>query len=387
MPDKIAVTTAVLMLAIGGGLFAVLSKDGPSELEQFERAVAEKKLDDLIITAPADVDTPEGMTWVPGGTFLMGDRRGKSPDEQFEHEVELDGYWMDKHEVTNAEFQVFVDATEYVTVAEKMPDLTNLDPNLVDSKDLKIPAEFNKPGAICRMCFDKDTKIDPNNTNAYTWWQYVPGANWKHPEGDGSDIKDRMDHPVVHVAHQDVRAYCEWAGKQLPTEAQWERAARGKLETKTYPWGDDRNPDGKWLNNIWQGSFPTENTATDGFEATSPVGSFPPNDFGLFDMSGNVWEWCADLYLPDYYHNSPRRNPPGPTESHDPQEPHILVKYVQRGGSFMCSDQYCVGYRNSARMKGEPDSGAFHCGFRCVVNVKDLDAFRNAPARKLAAKN
>ncbi len=201
----------------------------------------------------------------------------------------------------------------------------------------------------------------------------MKGANWKHPEGPESNIDDRRstDHPVVHVSWLDVEQYCRWAGKKLPTEAQWEYAARGGKRDLVYPWGNDRNPQGKWLNNIWQGEFPVTNTGADGFEKTSPVGSFPANGYGLFDMSGNVWEWCADFYQPDYYGSSPKANPPGPDHSFDPRKPGI-IKRVQRGGSFMCSEQYCVGYRVAARMKGEQDTGAFHTGFRCVVTPEML---------------
>ena len=407
-----SILAGALALALAGGavVSAVLDTSKPSEIEALREATAERQresetaLEDaesprrdesrntttqepayarrlLVVEAPRSA--PEGMVWIPGGAFTMGNRDGTNPDEQFEHVVELDGYWMDMHEVTNREYKAFVDATGFVTTAEKPPEITGLDPKAVDPRQLKIPEEFNKPGSICRHCFEPGTMIDPKTNNPYSWWGYVVGANWKHPEGPDSNILDRLDHPVVHVSRRDVLAYCNWAGKQLPTEAQWERAARGGHDRRIYPWGDDRNPGGKWLHNIWQGSFPTTNSRDDGFETTAPVGSFPPNDFGLHDMSGNVWEWCADKYMPNYYRNSPLRNPPGPSVGVDPQEAHILVKYVQRGGSFMCSDEYCVGYRVSARMKGEPDSGAFHTGFRCVVNADRLDDFRKAAARTL----
>ncbi len=313
--------------------------------------------------APAsDHPAIASMVWIPGGTFLMGSN--DALDEQPIHEVEMSGFWMDKYEVTNAEFQKFVTATSYITTAEQPPKLRSIDP---DSQlaNAAILEEFNHPGSICSLQLESRNDIDPVK-GAYSWWQYVKGADWKHPEGPGSDIADRMDHPVVHLSWLDVQAWCKWSGKQLPTEAQWEYAARGGRQGWTYPWGNSRNPDGHWLHNIWQGEFPITNTKADGYLRTSPVGSFPANEFGLFDMSGNVWEWCSDYYRPDYYSQSPRRNPVGPDSSLDPQEPGI-IKRVQRGGSFMCSEQYCVGYRVSARMKGEEDTGAFHTGFRCVI--------------------
>lgn len=286
------------------------------------------------------------------------------PDEAPPHPVALDGFWMDETEVTNRQFQAFVDATGYVTLPERKPELRSIQPGS-GLENIPILDEFNKPGSICSLQLDSREDIDPSK-GAYSWWQYLPGANWKHPEGPDSSIDQRMDHPVVHVSWLDAQAYCDWAGKTLPTEAQWEYAARGGREGLFYPWGNERNPNGTWQHNIYQGTFPIEDTAEDGFNRTAPVRSFPANDYGLFDMSGNVWEWCADYYQPDYYTTSPIHNPPGPNSSFDPQEPGI-IKRVQRGGSFMCSDQYCIGYRLSARMKGEQDTGAFHTGFRCVL--------------------
>jgi formylglycine-generating enzyme required for sulfatase activity len=194
-----------------------------------------------------------------------------------------------------------------------------------------------------------------------------------------------MDHPVVHVSYDDALAYCQWAGKQLPTEAQWEYAARGGLEKHNYPWGNDLKPGGKWQANIWQGKFPVENKAEDGYKFTAPVGKFPANGYGLHDMAGNVWEWCADWYTPDYYTHSPRRNPVGPEKGFDPSEPNV-PKRVQRGGSFMCSDNYCIGYSVAARMKGEPEAGSFHLGFRCVVPHDKLEAYLKAPGREWERK-
>ncbi len=318
--------------------------------------------------APADVhrnsERRKGMVWVPGGVAVMGNDAGP-PDEMPPHPIAIDGFWMDATEVTNRQFREFVNATGYVTLPERKPELRSIQKGS-GLDDIAILEEFNKPGSICSLQLESRDDIDPEK-GAYSWWQYTLGADWKHPEGPDSSIADRIDHPVVHVSWLDAKAYCDWAGKTLPTEAQWEYAIRGGRDGEFYPWGNNRNPDGKWLHNIWQGTFPIEDTSEDGFTRTAPVGSFPANDYGLFDLSGNVWEWCADYYQPEYYAVSPVHNPAGPDSSFDPQEPGV-IKRVQRGGSFMCSDQYCIGYRISARMKGEEDTGAFHTGFRCVVN-------------------
>lgn len=310
---------------------------------------------------------PEGMVWIPGGTFEMGCEiaDGGEPDETPVHKVELDGFYIDKTEVTNAQFMEFVEATGYKTTAEQKPFLRS-----VKGQGPIDVSDSVKPGSLCMNPNLKRGQFNPA-TGAYSWAGYIEGANWRHPEGPDSSIKDRMDHPVVHVSWLDAKAYCDWAGKKLPTEAQWEYASRGGRAGKTYPWGDKRNPDGKWMQNIWQGEFPVENTADDGFRGTAPVASFPPNGYGLYDMSGNVWEWVADYYRHDYYANSPRKNPPGPKDSLDPREPNI-IKRAQRGGSFMCADSYCISYRNSAREPGEEDTGTFHCGFRCVVTPEML---------------
>ncbi|MGQ0633196.1 MAG: formylglycine-generating enzyme family protein [Planctomycetaceae bacterium] len=318
----------------------------------------------IVFSAPAP--PPPGMVWIAGDRFTMGNAGGV-PDEGPEHEVELDGFWMDETEVTNAQFLEFVEATGYQTIAEKTPRREDFE-GLVDDVS-RIPAENLVPGSLCfnpafdRRAFRRDGPLWP-----YQVWLYVKGADWKHPDGPDSSIDNRRDHPVVHVAWDDAVAYCRWAGKRLPTEAEWEYAARGGLVGKRYPWGDELTPGGQWRTNIWQGEFPGTNTNADGYATTAPVRRFPPNRFGLYAMSGNVWEWCADWYQPEYYAHSPRRNPPGPDDSFDPNEPGV-PKRVQRGGSFLCNENYCLGYRVSARMKGEPTSGAYHVGFRCVKSV------------------
>lgn len=303
--------------------------------------------------APTDMSWTNGMVWIPGGTFHMGAETGQV-DEKPVHEVTVDGFWMDKTEVTNEEFEKFIKATGYVTIAERKPDpkdFPGADPEMLVAGSIV----FHPPPG--------DVPLD----NHYVWWTYVPGADWKHPEGPGSSIQGREKHPVVHVCYFDVIEYCKWAGKRLPTEAEWEYASRGGLDQKQYSWGEEQTPGGKWVANIWQGKFPNENTMDDGFRTTSPAGTFPPNGYGLYDMSGNVWEWCADWYAPDTYTMKVSLNPLGPSQeaSNDPNEPGV-AKRVQRGGSYLCSDSYCTGYRPSARMKNTPDSATSHTGFRCV---------------------
>lgn len=320
----------------------------------------------LIVKEP--YPTPPGMRWIPGGSFLMGSDNPRFPDEAPAHRVTLDGFWMDETEVTNAQFREFVKATGYVTIAEKTPKAEDFAGQVADIT--QIPPENLVAGSICfNSHFDPQKLRKDHPLWPYQVWKYVPGANWRQPEGPGSNLEGRWDHPVVHVSWEDAMAYCRWAGTRLPTEAEWEYAARGGREGAEYPWGNELNPEGKWWNNIWQGEFPLQNEVHDGYRQTSPVKAFPPNDYGLYDMSGNVWEWCYDWYAPDYYLVSPERNPLGPAESYDPLEPHI-PKRVQRGGSFMCSDNYCIGYRVAARMKGDPQSGTFHAGFRTVLTVK-----------------
>jgi sulfatase modifying factor 1 len=298
---------------------------------------------------------PEGMVWIPGGEFAMGSE--EFSDARPVHRVAVDGFWMDATEVTNAEFDRFVRATSYVTVAERVPRAEDYP---------GAPPENLVAGSVVFTPPPTEVPLD----NYYRWWRYVPGANWRHPEGPGSSITNRMNHPVVHVAYEDVLAYAKWANKRLPTEAEWEFAARGGLDGKPYVWGDDFRPHGKFMANTFQGHFPDKNTGEDGFVSTSPVKAFPPNGYGLYGMAGNVWEWVTDWYRPDYYAQlaaagGVAHNPKGPTDSFDPMQPGA-IKRVQKGGSFLCTDQYCSRYMPGGRGKGEPDTGTNHTGFRCI---------------------
>jgi len=312
------------------------------------------------------LDTPEGMAWIPGGEFSMGcaDPRGQpfgGPDPMRDarpiHRVHVDGFWMDRTEVTNARFAEFVAATGYVTVAERPPRPEDFP---------GAPPENLVPGALV---FTPPEVLVPLN-NHYVWWNYVPGADWRHPTGPESSVAGHDDDPVVQVAHEDAAAFAVWSGKRLPTEAEWECASRGGLTGMLYPWGNEFMPGGRFMANTWQGRFPLQNSAADGYVGAAPVGRYPANAYGLHDMSGNVWEWCSDWYRHDTYATAhaagkPERNPLGPQESFDPLEPHEK-KRVLRGGSFLCTEEYCSRYIVGTRGKGEPSSGCNHIGFRCV---------------------
>jgi formylglycine-generating enzyme required for sulfatase activity len=311
-------------------------------------------------------EAPPGMAWIPGGEFLMGtDDAEADPAEQPAHRVRVHGFWIDRTEVTNAEFRAFVDATGYLTTAERPVDWNQLKTQVPPGTP-KPPDEQLAPGSLVFTPPDRPVPLD-DITN---WWRWVPGANWKHPDGPGSSIEGKDVHPVVQVSWYDAVAYAQWAGKRLPTEAEWEFASRGGLAGKKYAWGDELQPAGKTLANTWQGHFPEMNTDEDGFPRTSPVKSFPANGFGLYDMMGNVWEWCSDWYRPDTYRLDssplPVQNPAGPEKSYDPAEPY-QPKRVTRGGSFLCSTNYCTNYRPSARRGTATDSGMSHLGFRCVL--------------------
>jgi len=303
----------------------------------------------------------KGMVWVPGGTFTMGSDRHYA-EEAPSHEVRIDGFWMDRHPVTNAQFARFVRETGYITFAERAPDPVQY-PDARPELLVAGSAVFFKPAQ--RVVLD----------NAYDWWTWVPGADWQHPLGPRSDVRGLSQHPVVHVAYEDAEAYARWAGKALPTEAEWERAARGGIERAEFVWGDEFAPNGRVMANTWQGEFPNENLLVDGFERTSPVGSFPPNGFGLFDMAGNVWEWTSDWYQDHAaveHGCCVQVNPAGGARerSVDPRQPGPgIPRKVMKGGSHLCAPNYCRRYRPAARMPQPIDTTTCHLGFRCIMRV------------------
>jgi sulfatase modifying factor 1 len=308
----------------------------------------------------ASSSAPADMVWIPGGSFLMGSDR-HYPEEAPVHQVTVDGFWIDRYTVTNREFARFVAKTGHVTVAEQAPDPADY-PGA--KPELLVPAStvFRNPGH----------RVDLRNP--YHWWTYVPGADWRHPQGPGSSIRKRPDHPVVHLAWDDVAAYAAWAGKQLPTEAEWELACRGGLDGAEYAWGSELTPDGRWMANTWQGEFPLQNLELDGYAGTAPVGRYPPNGYGLYDMIGNVWEWTGDWYQAhaDATHACCTvSNPRGGDRdrSRDPRDPAAIPRKVMKGGSHLCAPNYCRRYRPAARMAQAVDTGTSHLGFRCVVRT------------------
>jgi formylglycine-generating enzyme required for sulfatase activity len=319
---------------------------------------------------------PAGMVWIPGGEFSMGSTietesicglPGVTRDALPVHRVYVDGFWMDATEVTNEQFEKFIQATGYVTIAERTPtreEFPTAPPeNLVAGSTVFTAT----PGPV------------PLN-DFFQWWRYEHGANWRHPEGPGTDARGREKFPVVHIAYDDAVAYAKWAGKRLPTEAEFEFAARGGQTGWIYAWGDELHPGGKFMANTYQGQFPVKDEGADGFAGMAPVAQFPPNAYGLYDISGNVWEWCNDWYRPDYYAELERaghvaRNPTGPATGFDPAEPDEK-KRVHRGGSYLCTDQYCTRYMVGTRGKGEASTGSNHLGFRCVKTAASMTSHK-----------
>jgi len=350
----------IAMNRSGGTRNAAAASTGPM---QCDRGISRHSLyaASLVETKPSASAKTEwqssvdGMVSIPGGRFWMG--IDHMDDAQPVHQVEVKGFWMDRTDVTNDEFARFVKATGYVTVAERPLDPKEF-PDLA-SEDLA-------PGSVVFTPPANPISLE----NPLAWWRFVRGANWRHPEGPNSDLRGKEKYPVVHIAWPDAMAYAKWAGKRLPTEAEWEFAARGGLDRQNYVWGNELKPGGKWQANTFQGHFPDHNTSEDGYAGVAPVASFEPNGYGLYDMSGNVWQWVSDWYRPDYYVGLSRdgslaTNPEGPRDSFDPQEPGVQ-KRVQKGGSYLCTDQYCERYMPGARGKGDPETGTNHLGFRCV---------------------
>jgi formylglycine-generating enzyme required for sulfatase activity len=314
-----------------------------------------------------DDTSTAGMQYIPGGTFLMGgDNEQASADEYPKHGVQVNSFWMDATEVTNAQFQKFVEATGYITTAEQKPDWEELKKS--------VPPGTPKPPdsvLVAASLVFKQTEKEVDLHNFNQWWNWVAGASWKHPQGPGSHIKGKENYPVVQVSWYDAMAYCKWAGKRLPTEAEWEFAARGGLINNIYPWGNEHVNTGKSKTNSWEGKFPYFNEMKDGHLTAAPVRSFAANGYGLYDMAGNVWEWCSDWYDAGYYKilsNTTTQNPKGPEKSSDPEDIYTPKRSL-RGGSFLCNDSYCSGYRVARRMKSSPDTGLEHTGFRCVKDA------------------
>jgi formylglycine-generating enzyme required for sulfatase activity len=312
-------------------------------------------MQDVPLKNPADAD----MCWIPAATFEMGSDH-HYPEEAPAHTVRVDGFWMDRYAVTNREFDRFVRATGYVTLAERP-----VDPDLYPGArpELLVPSSvvFAKPAGPVDL------------RNAYNWWAYIAGADWRHPHGPQSSLQDLWNHPVVHIAFEDAAAYAHWLGKNLPTEAEWELAARGGLEAAEFAWGDEFTPKGRAQANTWQGEFPWQNTQEDGYEWTAPVGSFPPNGHGLHEMTGNVWEWTTDWYRTHHEGGASAccapSNPRGGKleESFDPNQPIKIPRRVMKGGSYLCAPNYCRRYRPAARMAQPIDTSTCHLGFRCIV--------------------
>jgi formylglycine-generating enzyme len=331
---------------------------GAAKRQALSSTVASAARRPVHVTPPKPA--PRGMVWIPPGEFWMGSDEPKFADARPWHRVRLSGYWIDKNLVTNAQFARFVAATHYVTVAERKPKAEDFP---------SAPPDVLVPGSVVFTPPSHSVPLD----NGVQWWSYVPGANWRHPQGPSRTINGRENYPVVHIAYEDAEAYAKWAGKRLPTEAEFEYAERGGLDRAPYAWGKEFTPGGKYMANTFQGHFPEKDTGADGHIGTSPVGSYKANGYGLYDMSGNVWEWTSDWYRPDYYKmlaaNGPVAvNPKGPEDSIDPSEPGVPKK-VHRGGSFLCSDQYCSRYMPGGRGKGEPSTSTNHLGFRLVKDA------------------
>ena len=325
---------------------------------------------EVLEIAPSNIKTPKGMVWIPGGKFTQGAVENDNmamKHEKPNHEVAVDGFFMDKTEVTNTDFKEFVKATGYVTVAEREI--------IWEEMKVQLPPGTPKPhDSILQpgsLVFKKTKSSVPNLYDHSQWWEWKIGANWKHPQGPYSDLEGKDDHPVVHIAFEDTQAYCDWAGRRLPTEAEWEWAAKGGLQDAIFSWGNDKEVLSEQAN-TWEGEFPTENIRADGFENKAPVKSYPANGYGLFDMAGNVWEITSDWYNTKYYEQQSNerivKNPQGAKEPYNPNNHPNMKEKVIKGGSFLCNASYCASFRPSARMGNSLDSSQEHVGFRTVAD-------------------
>jgi formylglycine-generating enzyme len=375
-PDKgLRITHVLVILAVGACLgnyhyaAAKMNAQNAARAETASSANADKAGDFGPTIPNREVfpgKPPSGMTWISGGEFSMGAAyptgmnnvgMNATLDSRPIHRVYVDGFFMDKTDVTNTQFKKFVDATGYVTIAERKPRAQDYP---------GVPPEDLVAGGMVFTPPSHPVSLDDYRQ----WWAYVPGANWRHPVGPGSNIAGRDNYPVLQVAYADAKAYAKWAGKRLPSEAEWEFAARGGFAGKTYAWGDQFRPHGTWMANTFQGHFPDRNTGADGYQGIAPIAKYPANGYGLFDMAGNVWQWTSDWYRPDYYQQlkamGVARNPQGPDSPYMAAGSGVGQK-VQRGGSFLCTDQYCSRYMVGTRGKGDIDTGSNHLGFRCVM--------------------
>jgi formylglycine-generating enzyme required for sulfatase activity len=312
-----------------------------------------------------------GMVWISGGIYDMGASDGDRmalPHEKPKHTVKVDGFYMDETEVTNAQFSRFIQATNYITTAERPVDWELIKQQLPPGTP-KPHDSLLLPGSLL---FKKTKESVPNLYDFSQWWRWTIGANWKEPEGKGSSIYGKENSPVVHVSYEDAMAYCNWSGRRLPTEVEWEFAARGGKQDKIYFWGDLTDKLSSYVNS-WEGEFPVDNTQADGFEKSAPVKTYPPNGYGLYEISGNVWEWTSDWYSSQYYQyckeNSITNNPKGPNEAFNPNNPYVDERVI-RGGSFLCNASYCASYRVSSRMATDPSTSLEHLGFRTVMDLK-----------------
>lgn len=362
-----------ILAAVGSCALLMACGDKEKKTSLKETIQEEPKDFALLVEQPAEIAAPEGMVWVSGVQFTQGAQEGDSyalPREKPAHPVAVDGFFIDKTEVTNAQFKKFVEETGYETIAERAINWEEMKKQLPPNTP-KPHDSILQPGSLI---FRRELEKVNNLVDYSQWWKWQTGANWRHPEGPDSSIEGKDDFPVVHVAYEDALAYCKWAGRRLPTEAEWEAAAHGKLNGGIYTWGDDESK----LNdeaNTWQGDFPVNNDSQDGHSHLAPVKSYPPNSLGIYDMSGNVWEYTQDWFDVNYYQVAAgeglTKNPKGADRSYNPDMPYQQEKVI-KGGSFLCNASYCASYRISARMGNSMDSATDHVGFRTVVSAKDL---------------